>query len=120
MSTTSRKNSSVVPGPGTSNPPSAKSATTATSVSRAPKARSVDLLVGDDARQSGPAPGALGAEPSNQKSGPNCWGCRYFAVSWDPHRPYACNLMGFKTKMLPSIEVLRTDGRFCQGFVPKA
>jgi hypothetical protein len=27
--------------------------------------------------------------------------------------------MGFKTKMLPSIEVLRTDGRFCQGFVPK-
>jgi hypothetical protein len=40
-------------------------------------------------------------------------------VSWDPHRPYACNLMGFKTKMLPSIEVLRTDGRFCQGFVPK-
>ena len=107
MSTTTRKNNPVVSSPRASKAP------------KVLKAGSVDLVVGDDVRQSGPAPGALGAEPSNQKSGPNCWGCRYFAVSWDPHRPYACNLMGFKTKMLPSIEVLRTDGRFCQGFVPK-
>jgi hypothetical protein len=76
---------------------------------------------GQLASQGKPRPGALGTEPlkTSSGSGPNCWGCRYFAISWDPHRPYACNLMGFKTKMLPSIEVLRTDGRFCQGFVPK-
>jgi len=28
--------------------------------------------------------------------------------------------MGFKTKMLPAIEVLRADGQYCQGFFAKA
>ena len=56
---------------------------------------------------------------SEVKKGPNCWGCRYFSISWDPNRPYACDLMGFKSKMLPSIEVLRADGHFCIGFEAK-
>jgi hypothetical protein len=30
-----------------------------------------------------------------------------------------CRLLGFKTKMLPAIEVLRADGQVCQGFSPK-
>ncbi|MGA0007761.1 MAG: hypothetical protein ACO3S2_07365 [Burkholderiaceae bacterium] len=34
--------------------------------------------------------------------------------------PYLCRLMGFKTKMLPAIEVLRADGQYCQGFFAKA
>ena len=50
---------------------------------------------------------------------PNCWQCRFFAVSWDPSRPYACQLMGFKSKVLPSIEVLRADGDRCRGFMAK-
>ena len=50
---------------------------------------------------------------------PNCWQCRFFAVSWDPSKPYACQLMGFKTKVLPSIEVLRADGERCRGFIQK-
>ena len=33
--------------------------------------------------------------------------------------PYGCKLMGFRSKVVPSIEVLRTDGRFCGGFSPK-
>jgi hypothetical protein len=33
--------------------------------------------------------------------------------------PYGCRLMGFKTKVLPSIEVLRADGHFCLGFEEK-
>jgi hypothetical protein len=33
--------------------------------------------------------------------------------------PYACKLLGFKSKALPSIEVLRIDGRVCQGFTQK-
>ncbi|MDX1331267.1 MAG: hypothetical protein R3317_11670 [Burkholderiaceae bacterium] len=33
--------------------------------------------------------------------------------------PYLCRLMGFKTKMLPAIEVLRADGQYCQGFFAK-
>jgi hypothetical protein len=28
--------------------------------------------------------------------------------------------MGFKTNILPCIEVLRTDGRTCHGFSPKS
>ena len=51
---------------------------------------------------------------------PNCWQCRFFAVSWDPARPYACQLMGFKSKVLPSIEVLRADGDRCRGFLAKS
>ena len=33
--------------------------------------------------------------------------------------PYGCKLMGFRSKVIPSLEVLRTDGRFCSGFSPK-
>ena len=33
--------------------------------------------------------------------------------------PYACKLLGFKSKALPAIEILRIDGRVCQGFTPK-
>ncbi len=52
-------------------------------------------------------------------SGPNCWQCRYFSISWDTSRPYSCRLMGFKAKVLPCLEVLRADGQVCRGFTPK-
>ena len=38
--------------------------------------------------------------------GPNCWQCRFFAVSWDPRLPYACHRLGFKSAALPALEVL--------------
>lgn len=56
---------------------------------------------------------------SEIKKGPNCWGCRHFQITWDTRMPYGCRLMGFKTKILPSIEVLRADGHFCLGFEEK-
>ena len=56
---------------------------------------------------------------SEIKKGPNCWGCRHFQITWDTRMPYGCRLMGFKTKILPSIEVLRADGHFCLGFKEK-
>jgi hypothetical protein len=40
-------------------------------------------------------------------------------VSWDPAKPYACRLMGFKSRVLPAIEVYRTDGNPCRGFLNK-
>jgi len=40
-------------------------------------------------------------------------------VSWDPAKPYACRLMGFKSRVLPAIEVYRTDGNPCRGFHSK-
>ena len=51
--------------------------------------------------------------------GPNCWECRYLMITWDTRMPYGCACMGFRSRVLPSIEVLRTDGRFCGGFQPK-
>jgi hypothetical protein len=41
------------------------------------------------------------------------------AITWDVRMPYGCKLMGFRSKVVPSIEVLRTDGRFCGGFSAK-
>jgi hypothetical protein len=63
-----------------------------------------------------------GAMPSSSppQKGPNCWECRYLAITWDVRMPYGCKLMGFRSKVVPSLEVLRTDGRFCGGFSPKA
>lgn len=53
-------------------------------------------------------------------AGVNCYQCRHFAVSWDPALPYACRLMGFKSRVLPAIEVLRADGVRCRGFSSKS
>lgn len=58
--------------------------------------------------------------PLTADGAPNCWQCRHFAVSWDPRLPYACRLMGIKTRMMPAIEVLRADGERCRGFSLKA
>jgi hypothetical protein len=52
-------------------------------------------------------------------SRPDCWKCQYFAVSWDPKLPYLCKLFGFKSRNLPALEVIRADGKPCEGFVPK-
>jgi len=57
--------------------------------------------------------------PTPLPKGPNCWECRYMAITWDVRMPYGCKLMGFRSKVVPSLEVLRTDGRFCGGFSPK-
>jgi hypothetical protein len=43
----------------------------------------------------------------------------YFTVSWDPSKPYACRMMGFKSRILPSIEVRLADGNDCRGFRSK-
>jgi len=57
--------------------------------------------------------------PAQTDGAPNCWQCRHFAVSWDPKLPYACKLMGFKSRITPALEVLRVDGTPCHGFAPK-
>lgn len=51
--------------------------------------------------------------------GPNCWDCRHLRITWDPRLPYGCQRMGFRSRVLPSLEVLRSDGRYCGGFEPK-
>jgi hypothetical protein len=57
--------------------------------------------------------------PALNAKGPNCWQCRHFAVSHVPSSPYACRAMGFQSRLLPALEVLRVDGQFCQLFHAK-
>lgn len=40
-------------------------------------------------------------------------------ITWDVRKPYGCKFMGFKSKAIPSLEVLRNDGRFCGAFSAK-
>jgi hypothetical protein len=58
--------------------------------------------------------------PDRLASGPNCWDCRYLRITWDTRHPYGCQFMGFQSRMLPCLEVMRADGRPCGAFVPKA
>ena len=55
--------------------------------------------------------------PHSQQT--NCWGCRYFKITHEKNMPYACNAMGFKSKMLPCLEVTRIEGSRCLSFAPK-
>jgi hypothetical protein len=59
------------------------------------------------------------ASPPSQLAQVNCWKCIHFATSWDPKMPYSCKLLGFKSQILPSIQVMNSDGRPCFGFSPK-
>jgi len=53
-------------------------------------------------------------------AGPNCWDCRYLRITWDNRRPYGCQYMGFESRILPCLEVMRADGRPCGAFVAKS
>ncbi|MDH4481758.1 MAG: hypothetical protein QE279_03530 [Rhodoferax sp.] len=66
-----------------------------------------------------PMPPNIPTFPPPASTGANCWQCRFFATSWDPALPYSCKLLGFKSRMLPCLQVQQLDGRACQGFAPK-
>lgn len=50
---------------------------------------------------------------------PDCRRCQHFAVSWDPAVPYLCRGFGFKSRSLPSWEVLQADGHPCRLFAAR-
>ena len=50
---------------------------------------------------------------------PDCWSCAFFSITWDPRFPYGCNLMGFKSKVTPCLDVVRFDGKRCLGYLEK-
>jgi hypothetical protein len=49
----------------------------------------------------------------------NCFKCRYFVITWQKERAYACQAMGFKSRLLPSLVVRRLSGEACMLFTPK-
>ena len=58
--------------------------------------------------------------PTDDLRAPTCHGCQHFGISYDPHAPYLCRVMGFKSKLLPCWEVQQADGRRCLAYAPKA
>jgi len=52
-------------------------------------------------------------------SKPNCWRCKYFQITHHKPFPYGCTVIGFKSRQLPCLEVLRVDGHACKRFAPK-
>ncbi|NPA16769.1 MAG: uracil-DNA glycosylase [Aquificae bacterium] len=49
----------------------------------------------------------------------NCYKCEYFYITWDKNFPYGCKSFGFKSRLLPSVEVKKASGRECLSFKPK-
>lgn len=43
----------------------------------------------------------------------NCYGCRHFFITWDKEFPYGCRKMEFRSKRLPSDDVIEADGQRC-------
>ncbi|MEK7344189.1 MAG: hypothetical protein AAB176_00720 [Pseudomonadota bacterium] len=70
-------------------------------------------------KSSAQEPARPDAMPAESR-GPDCWKCAYLNITYLRATPYSCQFMGFKSKWLPSLEVLRADGEYCRGFMPKA
>jgi hypothetical protein len=45
--------------------------------------------------------------------------CQYFYITYDQYFPYGCHRAGFKSRLLPSIEMLSNSGMECQLFQEK-
>ena len=42
-----------------------------------------------------------------------CHGCKYFFITYRPHKPYGCKAYGFISKNIPSLVVFQTSGIKC-------
>jgi hypothetical protein len=49
----------------------------------------------------------------------NCRKCAYFRITWDKRFPYGCEAVGFKSRRMPSFEVLAASGKTCMLFRDK-
>lgn len=46
----------------------------------------------------------------------NCFHCKFFFLTWKPHRPYGCKAFSMETKMLPSRHVFLESRKKCLYF----
>ena len=49
----------------------------------------------------------------------NCKSCQHFYITYDQYYPYGCRRAGFKSRLLPSTEMLENSGIECQFFEEK-
>lgn len=50
----------------------------------------------------------------------DCFKCKHYFVSWDPHAPKGCRIHNFKSRELPSLVVFQSSGNSCLAFSEKA
>lgn len=55
-----------------------------------------------------------------ESTAPNCYKCESFQVTYDNKAPKGCSRFGFKTRNMPSLDVLCNTGKQCVFFVAKA
>jgi hypothetical protein len=56
------------------------------------------------------------ANSGKEHKNPNCLKCAHFKITWEPEFPRACEMFGFKGRIMPSAEVLRATGQPCPAF----
>ncbi|MCE9632592.1 MAG: hypothetical protein K8Q92_00205 [Methylophilales bacterium] len=50
---------------------------------------------------------------------PDCRQCVHYYITWDTSFPNGCRAMDFKSKRLPHLDVLESNGQYCMTFEPK-
>lgn len=56
---------------------------------------------------------------TREKGKIDCFSCAHFYVTYDPKMPKGCRAMGFKSREMPSVLVVRNSGMECLRYVPK-
>jgi len=49
----------------------------------------------------------------------DCFRCKHFYITWDERHPKGCRAMGFKSREIPSVVVLRSSGMDCLRYEKK-
>lgn len=49
----------------------------------------------------------------------DCLKCKNYYITWEPKTPHGCRAFGFKSKLLPSLVVLKSSGNPCGLFESK-
>lgn len=55
-----------------------------------------------------------GSAPDRAKV--NCFGCKHLVITHQPDWPYACDFFGIRSRMIPSIQILKNSGEPCRSF----
>ena len=49
----------------------------------------------------------------------NCKRCVHYYVTWQAQHPHGCKAFGFKSKIIPSMQVMKDSGKACGMFEEK-
>jgi len=50
---------------------------------------------------------------------PTCRQCKHYFITWNPNFPHGCHAFGFKSKLLPCLEVRSASMQECLKFESK-